>query len=120
MSRSLPRITLCLVLLSGLLLPAWPWGTEGHSAIKRVAAENLPPEVPAFLRNAGEQLAYLAPEPDRWRETTEWALKRSQEPDHFINLESVEGIQLPPDRYSFYRELEAKRQQNPAHADELL
>ena len=63
--------------------------------INRVAAEKLPSDVPAFLRNAADQLAYLGPEPDRWREKSELALKLSQEPDHFIDLELVEGMTLP-------------------------
>jgi len=114
------RVALCLLGLTCFATPAWPWGNEGHSAINRVAAEKLPPVVPAFLRNAEDQLAYLGPEPDRWRATSELALKRSQEPDHFINLETIEGMDLPPDRYSFYRELEAKREQTPGHPDSLL
>ncbi len=120
MKISVRRVAVCLLAVVSLICPAWPWGNEGHSAINRVAAEKLPPEVPAFLRNAEAQLAYLAPEPDRWRATSELALKRSQEPDHFINLETVEGMDLPPDRYSFYRELEAKREQTPGHPDNLL
>ena len=99
---------------------AWPWGNEGHMMINRVAAEKLPADVPAFLRNAAEQLAYLGPEPDRWREKSELALKLSQEPDHFIDLELVEGMTLPLDRYSFYRALESKRQQTPGQPDTLL
>jgi len=108
-------------LLTALLLatPAWPWGNEGHSAINRVAAQKLPPDAPDFLRNAVDQLAYLGPEPDRWREKTELALKLSQEPDHYFNLERVEGMTLPPDRYSFLRELETKRQQTPGKPDYL-
>src|SRR5271166_193473 len=110
------------ILLTVLLLgnSAWPWGDEGHMMINRVAAEKLPSDVPAFLRNAEEQLAYLGPEPDRWREKSELALKLSQEPDHFIDLEMVEGMELPPDRYSFYRALEARRPQTPGHPDDLL
>jgi len=110
------------VLLAVLLLTnfAWPWGNEGHQLINRVAAEKLPPDVPAFLRNAADQLAYLGPEPDRWREKSELALKLSQEPDHFIDLELVEGMTLPPDRYSFYRALNAKRQQTPGQPVTLL
>ena len=110
----------CLSLVLLLISPAWPWGNEGHAAINRVAAEKLPADVPAFLRNAASQLAYLAPEPDRWRATSELALKRSQEPDHFINLEKVEGMDLPPDRYSFYRALDAKRRETPGHPEDLL
>jgi len=88
--------------------------------INSVAAEKLPPDAPAFLRNAADQLAYLGPEPDRWREKSELALKLSQEPDHFIDLELVDGMTLPPDRYSFYRALEAKRQQTPGQRDPLV
>jgi hypothetical protein len=119
-NTNLRRAAICLLIVVGLISPAWPWGNEGHSAINRVAAEKLPDSVPAFLRNAGAQLAYLAPEPDRWRDASELALKRSQEPDHYINLEVVEGMEFPPDRYSFYRALEAKREQTPGHPDDLL
>jgi hypothetical protein len=110
----------CILTVLLLSNSAWPWGNEGHSIINRVAAEKLPPDVPAFLRKAEDQLAYLGPEPDRWREKSELALKQSQEPDHFIDLELVEGMTLPPDRYSFYRALEAKRQQTPGQPDSLL
>jgi hypothetical protein len=108
---------LLIVLLLGN--SAWPWGNEGHMMINRVAAEKLPLDMPSFLRNAAEQLAYLGPEPDRWREKTKLALKLSQEPDHFIDLELIEGITLPPDRYSYYRVLETERQQNPSQADKF-
>ncbi|HVP54115.1 MAG TPA: nuclease [Candidatus Eisenbacteria bacterium] len=118
---TLHRFRLLPVFLTVMLLAnsAWPWGNEGHMMINRVAAEKLPTDVPAFLRSAEEQLAYLGPEPDRWREKSELALKLSQEPDHFIDLELVEGMTLPPDRYSFYRALETKRQQSPGQADSL-
>ena len=114
------RAALLVLFLGCLLQPAWPWGNEGHSAINRVAAEKLPPDVPAFLRNAADQLAYLAPEPDRWRQPSELALKRSQEPDHFINLEAIQGMEFPPDRYSFYRALDARRRETPGHPEDLL
>ena len=110
----------CVLTVLLLVNSAWPWGNEGHMMINRVAAEKLPPDVPAFLRDAAEQLAYLGPEPDRWREKSELALKMSQEPDHFIDLELVEGMTLPPDRYSYYRALDAKRQQMPGQPDTLL
>jgi len=43
--------------------------------VNQVAAEKLPPDVPAFLRNATSELAYLGPEPDRWREDSDAAPK---------------------------------------------
>ena len=119
MSTIRSRILPCMLSILLLANYAWPWGNEGHMMINRVAAEKLPSDVPAFLRNAEEQLAYLGPEPDRWREKSELALKLSQEPDHFIDLELVEGMTLPPDRYSYYRALEARRNQIPTQADRL-
>jgi hypothetical protein len=120
MKSGLRRAVTCLLVLLFCISPAWPWGNEGHSAINRVAAEKLPADVPSFFRNAAAQLAYLAPEPDRWRQTSELALKRSQEPEHYINLERVEGMTLPPDRFSFYQALDAKRRQTPGHPEYLL
>ena len=114
------RVVLVLLFLTCYFQSAWPWGNEGHSAINRVACEKLPPTLPAFLRNACDQLAYIAPEPDRWRKPSELALKRFQEPDHFINLEAIQGMELPPDRYSFYRALYTRREETPGHPDDLL
>jgi hypothetical protein len=68
---------------------ALAWGNEGHTAINRVAAEKIPATMPRFLRRAVVEIAYLGPEPDRWRSPSEFALKNAQEPDHFIDLERV-------------------------------
>jgi hypothetical protein len=114
------RSICCFLVLLLLTATAWPWGNEGHIAINRVAAEKLPSDIPMFLRNASGQLGYLGPEPDRWREKTELALKLSQEPDHFIDFERIEGMMLPPDRYSFYRMLYEKREATPGKPDYLL
>jgi hypothetical protein len=120
MTKSLLPAALFLLLLLSCATLAWPWGNEGHSAINRVAAEKLPPEVPSFLRDAADQLAYLGPEPDRWRERSELALNLSQDPDHYINLERLDGMRLPADRYSFYLQLYEKREQTSGKPDYLL
>src|SRR5579864_8421607 len=86
------------------------WGNEGHVAINRVAAQKIPATMPRFLRRAVVEIAYLGPEPDRWRNPSEFALKNAQEPDHFIDLERVAWLDpLPSGRYEFYRKLYEKR-----------
>ena len=86
------------------------WEEEGHVIVNRAAAEHLPADMPAFLRDAADRLAYLGPEPDRWRRDSEWALKAEQEPDHFVKLELLgEGFEFPPDRYAFYTALDEMR-----------
>ncbi|MFB3915299.1 MAG: nuclease [Terriglobales bacterium] len=80
------------------------WGNEGHRAVTGVAAMKMPGIMPDFLRSARVRLEYLGPEPDRWRGAGEYALKNSQEPDHFIEFERLRALgELPRGRYEFYR-----------------
>lgn len=73
---------------------AFGWGDRGHTYINEVAARKIPASMPAFMRTAAAiaHIAYLGPEPDRWRDKTAYALNNAQAPDHFINLESIAGI----------------------------
>jgi hypothetical protein len=64
MIRILLILPLCLLLSAKWV---WPWGTKGHIMQGRVAARALPGDMPLFFRAATERLAYLIPEPDRWR-----------------------------------------------------
>jgi hypothetical protein len=47
------------------------WGPKGHEMSGRAAALKLPEEMPRFFRKSVDQLAYLSPEPDRWRDRVE-------------------------------------------------
>ncbi|MGB8989701.1 MAG: nuclease [Candidatus Sulfotelmatobacter sp.] len=97
------------------------WGNEGHIYVNRVAAEKIPATMPRFLRRSIAEIAYLGPEPDRWRSSTEFALKNSQEPDHFIDLERLDWLDpLPRGRYEFYRKLYEKRAATTDHPDDYL
>ncbi len=114
-------VLIVLVLLQSEFAGAW--GNEGHVAINRVAAQKIPATMPRFLRSAVGEIAYLGPEPDRWRSPSEFALKNAQEPDHFIDLERVEWLDpLPPGRYEFYRRLYEKRAASASgdHPDDYL
>ncbi|HYM77422.1 MAG TPA: nuclease [Candidatus Dormibacteraeota bacterium] len=103
--------------------PAFAWGNEGHTYINRVAAEKIPATMPLFLRRAVVEIAYLGPEPDRWRSPSEFALKNAQEADHFIDLERVAWLDpLPQGRYEFYHKLYEKRAATSGtdHPDDYL
>ena len=120
----LMRGLLSAMLIALVLFPsdgALGWGNEGHTAVNRVAAEKIPPSMPRFFRRAVAQLAYLGPEPDRWRSPSEFALKNSQEPDHYIDMERVEWLNpLPRGRYEFYRKLYEKRAATTERPDDYL
>lgn len=97
------------------------WGNEGHTYVNRVAAEKIPLDMPKFFRKAVAEIAYLGPEPDRWRSPSEFALKNAQEPDHFIDLERVAWLDpLPQGRYEFYRKLYERRAATSDHPDDYL
>jgi len=92
------------------------WGEAGHRITAQAAVAALPPEMPAFFREAGPQLAYLNPEPDRWRNRQERARDRALEgataPDHFLDLEMIPpgsraGALTATDRYAFADTLRA-------------
>ena len=121
----------CLALSALSASPAHAWGRDGHLMINRLAGENLPADVPAFLRNANglDTLEYLGPEPDRWRSHAEEELASTQAPDHFLDLEwadlagtpcapsapgcSPDGMMLPKKRYDFIRALAAAQARHP-------
>ena len=115
------RITVVIILVVVVIQPAFSWWDNGHILINRTAALKVPKSMPGFMRAAAERIAYLGPEPDRWRLTSEYSLKNSQEPDHYINLEQVADIpELPQGRYDFYRLLYAKRVAAKEHGDDFL
>ena len=112
-------------------LPAHAWGRDGHRMINRLAIENLPQEVPAFLRNgnAVDIIEYEGPEPDQWRNKAEDELSNTQAADHFMDLEwadlagtpcaagspgcSPSGTMLPKRRFDFIKALEAAQKKHP-------
>jgi len=124
MKSSIPRNLLSITIIVSVVLQsgfAFAWGNDGHTYINRVAAQKIPGDMPRFLRQAAVEIAYLGPEPDRWRNPAEYALKNSQEPDHFIDLERISWLDpLPRGRYEFYRKLDEKRAATSDHPDDYL
>ena len=101
----------CLVSASYLIWgprPVEAWGTHGHEISARAAVLALPSAMPAFFRDAIDQLTYLNPEPDRWRDAREAALDPALDgaysPGHYLDLERVpEGALDNDDRHGFAR-----------------
>jgi hypothetical protein len=89
------RVMVCAVAIGFVAALAAPrlfaWGELGHRITGQAAAAALPAAMPTFFRNAAAQLAYLNPEPDRWRDHAEHdldpALDVAAAGDHFIDLE---------------------------------
>ncbi len=121
-SNSGSRYLTALCILATLFLSV----RLGPGAMKDTApstawpAEKLPPDVPAFLRNACDQLAYSLPNPTAGVSLPSWRLKRSQEPDHFINLEVIQGMEFRPTVTASIAHWRPGAQQTPGHPEDLL
>jgi hypothetical protein len=116
------------VLLSGAaLIGGWSaaggarWGLYGHEIAGRAAATNLPQELPAFFRAATEQLAYLNPEPDRWRGDGFRELNEAKRYDHYVDFELVpDSIRAAADRYQYLTALQDHGLAHPAREAGVL
>ena len=98
-----------------------PWGFAGHEMAARAAVAALPPEMPAFFREAGPQLAYLDPEPDRWRVREQREMNEAFAYDHYVDLENVpEGALDAPDRFTYLRLLYEAGLERPEREAGLL
>jgi hypothetical protein len=97
-----------LILAAGSLSTADAWGAKGHMMSGRVAAQALPADMPLFFRASSEQLAYLLPEPDRWRGEA-WGghngprqeLTNLTAANHNIRMELLDGVKFPVSRNEF-------------------
>ncbi len=101
------RLFLCGLLLT-VASRALAWDYEGHRAVNLGALESLPPEFPAFVREASarKRIAFLSGEPDRWRNVSQdLPLKHASSPDHFIDFEDLTPLGLSPESLSDFRHI---------------
>ena len=112
------RFTIAIAATAILVTPIvlFAWGDAGHRMIGLAAAQRLPADMPGFFRAAGEQLSYLNPEPDRWKNRSEGqldgALSGSTSPEHYIDMDLVSPAVLQaalaaPNRYAYIDTLRA-------------
>jgi hypothetical protein len=86
---------------------ALAWGASGHRMISRLAIENLPLEIPAFLRTpeVAKMIGELGREPDRSKGAGN-SHDHDFDPGHYINYSddfTVFGVS-PLDTLAFTRE----------------
>lgn len=94
------------------------WDYEGHRIVNQLALASLPKEFPQFVTAVAnaERVAFLAGEPDRWRNVPDLPLKQSggSWSDHFCDAEYIPAAGLdwatiPSFRYDFIVQFAAGR-----------
>ncbi len=105
--------------LGTLAINARAWDYEGHHAVNQLALASLPSDFGIQLTpELKERIAFLAGEPDRWRNTPDLPLKHVNGPDHYFDLEDIQLLgltpgTLPPLRYDFVDDIALARAAHP-------
>ncbi len=109
---------LALMLLPAAALQAWDY--EGHRMVNQLALASLPADFPAFVHqpDAAERIAFLAGEPDRWRNSAVLPLKHVNGMDHYLDYEDLadaglDGGKVASLRYEFAKQYAAGRAAHP-------
>lgn len=112
--KSRKLLTFCLVFASLVILvlaantKCHAWWNGGHGIFTEAAAANLPDDVPAFFRQAGDDLSEMAGEPDNWKHQSAPHLKATEQPEHYLDLEYLEGQPIPKTRAELLKHYFAK------------
>jgi hypothetical protein len=109
-----------VLVMGALTISAEAWNYEGHHAVNELALAALPPDFGGFELTSAlkNRIAFLAGEPDRWRNVPDLELKHYNGPDHYFDLEDIQMIgltpeTLPPLRYDFVADLARARAAHP-------
>jgi hypothetical protein len=95
------------------------WDYEGHHMVNELALASLPKDFGIDLTPAIKgRIAFLAGEPDRWRNTPDLPLKHFNGPDHYLDVEDIALCGLTPQtlpilRYDFVAAIANARTAHP-------
>jgi len=107
-----------LLTMIGPISAARAWHDEGHVFAATAAVESLPDAYPLFFRRGAETIAHLSIDPDVQKHEQSPTLRETEYPEHFIDLEMLEGEALPRTRKA-YHEFCARLEVDPAKAGTL-
>lgn len=114
--RLLAVSTLLLTLSQGALA----WDYEGHRTVNLLALSSLPSDFPAFVQNreARERIAFLAGEPDRWRNVPDLPFRHCGGPDHYLDVEDLSWTDstlatIPEFRFVYAGQLALAKEKHP-------
>jgi hypothetical protein len=114
------KILVLTAMMGALTLNAGAWDYEEHHAINELALASLPADFGGFKLTPAlkHRIAFLAGEPDRWRNVGDLPLKHFNGPDHYIDLEDLKLYGLTPEtlplmRYDFVAIIARERGAHP-------
>lgn len=85
------------------------WLAEGHRITTSEAVTLLADELPDFLQDGRNQIAWDSIDPDLMRNHSLPQLRDREAPDHYMNLELLQGGRLPDSRSGFLEQIASQR-----------
>jgi hypothetical protein len=108
------------VIFNALTFNIFAWDYEGHHTVNELALASLPADFGGFELTPAlkGRIAFLAGEPDRWRNVSDLPLKHVNGPDHYFDLEDLKLCGLTPEtlpvmRYDFVAAIANARTAHP-------
>jgi hypothetical protein len=116
--RSRSVLLVCACLATAVTVHGWDY--EGHRTVNQLALAGLPADFPAFVREPAnaERIAFLAGEPDRWRNVPDLPIKQFNGMDHYLDVEQladagIDAAKVTSFRYDFAAQFAAGRAAHP-------
>ena len=91
-------VALCLTLSHNA---AWSWWGDSHATLTRASMLALPESMPVFFREGVEVVSHCAYDADLAKNRTVPHLSHAEHPEHFLDIELLQGSVLPEKRYDY-------------------
>ena len=89
------------VILFAIGSTAWGWWSGGHGILTKAAVQALPDAVPEFFRDGERMIAHCSYDPDISKNRGTPHVNSAEHPEHYLDLELLQGKPLPKSRYEF-------------------
>ncbi|MCZ6675749.1 MAG: hypothetical protein O7E52_00710 [Candidatus Poribacteria bacterium] len=90
----------CVILLT-VGSSVWGWWSGGHGILTQAAVKAMPESVPEFFRSGERMVAHCSYDPDIAKNRGTPYVRGAEHPEHYLDLELLEGKPLPKSRYEF-------------------
>mgnify|MGYP002828133924 FL=1 len=81
--------------------PASGWWSDSHGILTRASVLAVPEELPPFFRQGGNVAAHCSIDPDLAQNRAAPHLIHTENPEHYLNVEMLDGQELPGKRYAY-------------------
>jgi len=98
--RALPILAAVITLTTQT---ASAWHDEGHYYAAVAAVKAMPEDVPAFFREGSATVGHSSIDPDAFKHRDMQHLNHCEAPEHYLDLEMLQGKPLPPLRYDYLK-----------------